>query len=70
MEGGGGNQVTALHLTACCLTAALRWMRRQPQTITGYRGQHSHHRVPTKGGIRFAPVVDLQEVEALASLMT
>ena len=41
-----------------------------PQVINGYRAQHSHHRQPTKGGIRFAPVVDLQEVEALASLMT
>ena len=29
-----------------------------------------HHRLPVKGGIRFADEVDLQEVEALASLMT
>ena len=40
------------------------------EIINAYRAQHSHHRLPTKGGIRFAPVVDLQEVEALASLMT
>jgi len=40
------------------------------EVINGYRAQHSHHRLPTKGGIRFADVVDLQEVEALASLMT
>jgi hypothetical protein len=40
------------------------------EVITGYRAQHSQHRLPTKGGIRFAPNVDLQEVEALAALMT
>mmetsp|Transcript_21227 Transcript_21227/g.36363 ORF Transcript_21227/g.36363 Transcript_21227/m.36363 type:complete len:501 (+) Transcript_21227:43-1545(+) len=38
--------------------------------IVGYRAQHSMHRLPCKGGIRFATEVDLQEVMALASLMT
>ncbi|MES1916046.1 MAG: hypothetical protein MHM6MM_007904 [Cercozoa sp. M6MM] len=40
------------------------------KTITAYRAQHSHHRQPVKGGIRFSPMVDQQETEALASLMT
>lgn len=38
--------------------------------IPAYRCQHKHHRTPTKGGTRLAPSVNLQEVEALASLMT
>ena len=44
--------------------------RPRRQVIRGYRAQHKHHRLPVKGGIRFAEEVDLQEVEALASLMT
>lgn len=31
--------------------------------ILGYRAQHSRHRLPVKGGIRFSEEVDLQEVE-------
>lgn len=40
------------------------------QVITGYRAQHSTHILPTKGGIRYAGTVDLEEVKALAALMT
>jgi glutamate dehydrogenase (NAD(P)+) len=35
-----------------------------------YRAEHSQHRLPTKGGIRFAAHVDIGEVAALAGLMT
>ena len=38
--------------------------------IPAYRCQHSTHKLPTKGGTRFAPTVTLEEVEALACLMT
>lgn len=40
------------------------------QVIKAYRVQHSHHKSPCKGGIRFAPNVNLDEVMALAALMT
>jgi glutamate dehydrogenase (NAD(P)+) len=38
--------------------------------FTGYRVQHNNDRGPYKGGIRFAPQVNLDEVKALASWMT
>ncbi len=37
---------------------------------TGYRVQHNGARGPYKGGVRFHPEVDLDEIRALASLMT
>ena len=40
------------------------------EIFTGWRATHSEHALPAKGGIRYAPFCDQQEVEALAALMT
>ena len=38
--------------------------------VTGYRVQHNITRGPAKGGVRFSPNVDIDEVRALAMWMT
>jgi len=45
-------------------------LRGQMHTFTGYRSVHSEHFEPVKGGIRYAPDVNQNEVEALAALMS
>ncbi len=40
------------------------------QVFTGWRAVHSEHRLPVKGGIRYAAEVNQSEVEALAALMS
>ncbi|HIE64562.1 MAG: Glu/Leu/Phe/Val dehydrogenase [Nitrospira sp.] len=45
-------------------------VRGKVEVFTGWRAVHSTHRLPAKGGIRYATFVNQNEVEALAALMT
>jgi glutamate dehydrogenase (NAD(P)+) len=40
------------------------------EVIKGYRIQHSHHKLPVKGGIRYNESVNEEDVKGLAALMT
>jgi len=60
-------------IRVCNATYIVRFgvrLRGKIQTFTGYRAVHSEHMEPVKGGIRYAPEVNQEEVEALAALMT
>jgi len=64
---------TARAIKACNSVLQVKFpvkIRGQIETFTGWRAVHSTHRLPAKGGIRFAPYSDQDEVEALAALMT
>lgn len=64
---------TATAIKSCNAVLQVKFpvkIRGKIEVFTGWRAVHSSHRSPSKGGIRYAPYVDQDEVEALAALMT
>jgi glutamate dehydrogenase (NAD(P)+) len=58
---------------ACNAVLQLRFpvkLKHRTEVINGWWAIHSAHRLPAKGGLRYSPVVSMDEVEALAALMT
>jgi len=63
----------AEHIKICHSVYQIRFFvkfRDGYKTFVGWRAVHSDHRLPVKGGIRFAPSVTQDDVEALAALMS
>ena len=52
------------------VTFPLRLRKGKFQVIEAFRVQHSHHKAPVKGGIRYSTMVSEDEVKALAALMS
>ena len=45
-------------------------LKDRTEVISGWWAIHSAHRLPAKGGLRYSPIVGIDEIEALAALMT
>ena len=63
----------AAAIKACAAVLQVKFpvkIRGQIQIFTGWRAVHSTHRLPSKGGIRYAPIINQDDIEALAALMT
>lgn len=64
---------TAISIKSCSSVLKVTFpvmIRGRIEVFTGWRAVHSIHNLPTKGGIRYTPHVDQDEVEALAALMS
>ena len=68
MEEGLANKINVCN--ASYITRFGVRLRGKMHTFEGWRSIHSNHPSPVKGGIRYAPYANLDEVEALAALMT
>ena len=69
----GLDEGTAAAIKACNSVLQIQFpvkIRGKIEVFTGWRATHSSHRLPSKGGIRFATYACQDEVEALAALMT
>jgi glutamate dehydrogenase (NAD(P)+) len=63
----------AERIKACNSTYTVKFgvrLRGRMYSFTGWRSVHSEHVEPAKGGIRYSPSTDSDEVEALAALMS
>jgi len=64
---------TAKMIQACNLVSQIKFpvkIGNKIEIFTGWWAEHSSHRLPVKGGLRFAPIVNQDEIEALATLMS
>lgn len=69
----GLDEGTASAIKSCSSVLKVQFpvkIRDKIEVFTGWRAVHSTHRLPVKGGIRYAPYANQDEVEALAALMT
>lgn len=66
----GEHQLLATPRRALTVSVPLRMDDGSVQVMQGYRVQHNVNRGPAKGGIRYHPSTDLDEVKALAMWMT
>ncbi|WP_179381708.1 Glu/Leu/Phe/Val family dehydrogenase [Jannaschia marina] len=63
----------ARKIGVCNMTYIIRFgvrLRGQMHTFEGWRAVHSNQPSPAKGGIRYSPTANIEEVEALAALMS
>lgn len=69
----GLNPDTAKIIQACNAVLQLKFpvkLSDRVEVFTGWWAAHSAHRLPAKGGLRYSMMVNQNEIEALAALMT